>query len=43
MKTLEEAAGDVIVAWESRKMLKPHIEELKRVLLYIAKEKKVEQ
>ena len=43
MKTLEEAASDVIVAWKSKKFLKPHIEELEKVLLYSAKEKKVNQ
>ena len=43
MKTLEEAAWKVIVAWKTKDYLKPHIEELEKVLLYSAKEKKVDQ
>jgi len=42
MKTLEEAARDVVLAWKSKEFLRPSVKELEKVLLYIAKERKVE-
>jgi len=41
MKTLEEVAEAVVRAWHGREFLRPSVEELEEVLLYIAKEKKV--
>ena len=41
MKTLEEAAKAVVRAWKLKGYLRPSIDELEEVLVYIAKEKKV--
>ena len=41
MKTLEEAAKAVLSAWKSKDYLRPSIDELEEVLLYIANETKV--
>tara|TARA_B100000287_G_C20193943_1_gene607340 strand:- start:110 stop:238 length:129 start_codon:yes stop_codon:yes gene_type:complete len=42
MNKLEEAAWKVVLAWKSKKYLKAHIDDLEKVLVYSAKEKKVE-
>jgi len=43
MNELEEAAWKVVLAWKEKKFLKAHIEELEKVLLYSAEEKKVKR
>ena len=43
MSELEEVAWKVVLAWKEKKFLKSHVEELEKVLIYIAKERKVEQ
>tara|TARA_B100000900_G_C20009723_1_gene485340 strand:- start:133 stop:264 length:132 start_codon:yes stop_codon:yes gene_type:complete len=43
MNELKEAAWKVVLAWKEKKFLKNHVEELEKVLIYIAKEEKVKQ